>query len=433
VNLPANEIYAIGDYAVALTLFEEAFNKFGDVKRAPPRPMTSGGRAISSQLTDGRVLKQIEEGIARNSIRCGHIQKGFQMAMDSNSAQHKKECAAVLETTKSFAEAGALYEDCKLWENAASCYICMKNWSRVADLLQYIHSPKIFVQFGKAKEAEGKLREAAVSYEKANDVMNSIRLYLSADYPDDAIRVARVSGSFSGAMLVSRYFEEHGDMETALRFLIISRCYEDALLVAFKHGKSETYVQCIQDEFTAIPSEFLDGIRQVAAYFEEKKDNFKAGKYYQVCEDYKKSFALLMKAAQNRVTVDDNELMEVVIQTVIKSENESYSRTLVEAFKTGLIVAMEDHKGGNYRDAHATLVRTCKELKSHSMKIPKDIMDAHKILHYYLLVRKHVTIQNHKQAAGLLVALVDNISKFPTRKRLRGQKSSKLFYGLIIY
>lgn len=37
-----------------------------------------------------------------------------------------------------------------------------------------------------------------------------------------------------------------------------------------------------------------------------------------------------MKAAQNRVTVDDNELMEVVIQTVIKSENEAYSRALVE-------------------------------------------------------------------------------------------------------
>lgn len=273
---------------MALTLFEEAFNKFGDSKR-PIRPLTAGGRALSSQLADARVLKQIEEGIARNSIRCGHVQKGFQMALDSNSMQHKKDCAAILETSKSYAEAGALYEDCKLWENAASCYIRMKNWSRVADLLQYIQSPKIFVQFGKAKETEGKLREAAVSYEKANDVMNAIRLYLSADFPDDAIRVARTSGSLSGAMLVSRYFEEHGDMETALRFLIISRCYEDALLVAFKHGKSETYVQCIQDEFPdGVPAEFLDGIRQVASYFEEKKDNFKAGKYYQVCEDYKK-------------------------------------------------------------------------------------------------------------------------------------------------
>lgn len=84
----------------------------------------------------------------------------------------------------------------------------------------------------------------------------------------------------------------------------------------------------------------------------------------------------------------------------------------MEASKTALIVAMEDQKAGNYRDAHNTLVRTCKELKSHSMKIPKDIMDALKILHYYLLVRKHVNIQNHKQAARLLTVIVDNISKF---------------------
>ena len=92
------------------------------------------------------------------------------------------------------------------------------------------------------------------------------------------------------------------------------------------------------------------------------------------------------------------------------------SGKLVEASKTALIVSREEQTAGSYKESHNVLVETCRELKNANIKIPRDVMEALRIVHDYLLVRRHVLIQNHEKAARLLIRICDNISKFPGRK-----------------
>ena len=54
----------------------------------------------------------------------------------------------------------------------------MKNWYKVGQLLPQISSPKINIQYAKAKESEGKFEEAAKAFETAKDYDNIIRINL---------------------------------------------------------------------------------------------------------------------------------------------------------------------------------------------------------------------------------------------------------------
>jgi len=47
--------------------------------------------------------------------------------------------------------------------------------SKVGDLLKHITSPKLLIQYAKAKEHDGKYKEAAVAYKKAKDYESVIR------------------------------------------------------------------------------------------------------------------------------------------------------------------------------------------------------------------------------------------------------------------
>lgn len=71
-----------------------------------------------------------------------------------------------------------MYEKAEYFDKAASAYIKLKNWYKVGQLLPQISSPKIHIQFAKAKEIEGKFEEAAKAYETAKDYDNIIRINL---------------------------------------------------------------------------------------------------------------------------------------------------------------------------------------------------------------------------------------------------------------
>jgi len=139
--------------------------------------------------------------------------------------------------------------------------------------------------FIQAKENEGKFMEAADAYEQCGDVDSSVRNYLKADRPDEAIRVGRDSGSSVAANDIARYFEQKGDLETAMRFLVVSKFCDDALFLAFKTSKQEAYVDIVAAEYEVIPEEFKPGIRRIANYFDELKDPFKAGRMYKIAGD----------------------------------------------------------------------------------------------------------------------------------------------------
>ena len=47
--------------------------------------------------------------------------------------------------------------------------------NKVGELLKYITSPKLLIQFAKAKEHDGKYKDAAIAYKKAKDYESVIR------------------------------------------------------------------------------------------------------------------------------------------------------------------------------------------------------------------------------------------------------------------
>ena len=52
---------------------------------------------------------------------------------------------------------------------------CFISRNKVGELLKYITSPKLLIQFAKAKEHDGKYKDAAIAYKKAKDYENVIR------------------------------------------------------------------------------------------------------------------------------------------------------------------------------------------------------------------------------------------------------------------
>ena len=54
------------------------------------------------------------------------------------------------------------------------CFIFISR-NKVGELLKNISSPKLLLQFAKAKELDGKYKDAAAAYKKAKDYENVIR------------------------------------------------------------------------------------------------------------------------------------------------------------------------------------------------------------------------------------------------------------------
>uniref|UniRef100_A0A4W5LRB2 IF140/IFT172/WDR19 TPR domain-containing protein n=1 Tax=Hucho hucho TaxID=62062 RepID=A0A4W5LRB2_9TELE len=145
-------------------------------------------------------------GVARMSIRMGDIRRGAAQAISHPSRGLKKDCGVILENMKQFSEAAQLYEKGQYYDKAASVYIRCKNWSKVGELLPQVSSPKIHLQYAKAKEVDGKFKEAAQAYESARDWDNVIRVLLEhLNNPEDAVRVVRETQSIDGAKMVARW------------------------------------------------------------------------------------------------------------------------------------------------------------------------------------------------------------------------------------
>merc|ERR1719287_349787 len=75
-------------------------------------------------------------------------------------------------------EAAQLYEAAGDHDQAASLYILDLNFEAAAPLMSKIHTPKLHMQYAKAKESRGSYREALVAYERARDLDSVVRLCL---------------------------------------------------------------------------------------------------------------------------------------------------------------------------------------------------------------------------------------------------------------
>ncbi|KAG8453594.1 hypothetical protein GDO86_000286, partial [Hymenochirus boettgeri] len=373
-------------------------------------------------------------GVARMSIRMGDIRRGVNQALKHASRILKKDCGAILESMKQLSEAAQLYEKGQYFDKAASVYIRCKNWSKVGELLPHVSSPKIHLQYAKAKEADGKYKEAVVAYENAKDWDNVIRIYLDhLNNPEKAVGIVKDTQSLEGAKMVARFFLRLNDYGSAIQFLVMSKCNDEAFQLAQQHNQMEIYADIIGSENTS-----KEDHQSIALYFEGEKKHFQAGKFFLLCGQYDRA----LKHFINCPLTEDNLAIEMAIQTVGQAKDDLLTNQLIdflmgekdgmpkdakylfrlymalkqyrEAARTAIIIAREDQSAGNYRNAHDVLFSMYIELKTQKIKIPSEMATNLMILHSYILVKIFVKRGDHMKGARMLIRVANNISKFPS-------------------
>lgn len=409
----AHQLEFMGDFPVALQHFEKGLTN------TPPNEEHD---------------ETCRGGMARMSIRMGDIRRGVQMALKSNSRQLKKECAFILETMKQQSEAAMLYEKGLYYDKAASVYIKTKNWTKVGELLPNLTSPKIYAQYAKAREVDGKYQDAASAYEKAKDFDNVIRIQLDhLKNPEEAVAVVKQTGSVEGAKMVARFFQNLNDYASAIKFLVMSKCNDEAFQMAQSHGQMELYADIIGSDATT------DDYQSIALHFENNKQHFLAGKFFLLCKQHTRALKHFLRCPTSS---GDNQYIEMAIETVGQANDDTLTHQLIdylmgetdgvpkdakylfrlymalhqhrEAARTAIIIAREEQNAGNYRNAHDVLFSMHGQLRQRNIRIPAEMSTNLMILHSYVVVKLHVKHGNHLKAARLLIRVAHNISKFPS-------------------
>ncbi|MCI4395062.1 hypothetical protein PGIGA_G00175990 [Pangasianodon gigas] len=345
----------------------------------------------------------------------------------------KKDCSAILESMKQYSEAAQLYEKGQYYDKAASVYIRCKNWAKVGELLPHVSSPKIHLQYAKAKEADGKYKEAVLAYESARDWDSVIRILLEhLNNPEEAVRIVRETQSIDGAKMVARFFLRLSDYGSAIQFLVMSHCSDEAFQLAQQHGQMEVYADIIGSEAS------MEDYQSIALYFEGEKKHLLAGKFFRKCGQYSRALKHFLKCPNT----DDNVAIEMAIETVGEAKDQALSNQLIdylmgesdgipkdakylfrlymavklyrESVRTAIIIAREEQTAGNYRNAHDVLFSMYMELQNNNIKIPAEMVTNLMILHSYILVKIHVKRGDHLKGARMLIRVSNNISKFRT-------------------
>ncbi|CAL1537974.1 unnamed protein product [Lymnaea stagnalis] len=407
----AQQLEFTGDYANALSHYEKGITK------------------LEGERDHDEICAA---GIARMSIRIGDIRRGVSMAMKMPSKILKKECAGILESMKQWAEAAQLYEQGQYYDKAASVYIRGKNWAKVGELLSKITSPKIHAQYAKAKEADGRFKEAADAYKLAKEWDNVIRINLDhLQNPEEAVKIVRETQSVEGAKMVAKFFQRLNDYGSAIQFLVMSHCNDEAFQLAQQHRQMEVYADIIGADATN------EDYHSIAVYFETEKNNFLAGKFFLLSGQFTKAIKHFLKC-----NPEDGQPIELAIETVGRANDDLLTKQLVdflmgdldgtpkdakylfrlymalkkygEAARTAIIIAREEQNAGNYRNAHDVLFSMYQELKENKIKIPSEMATNLMILHSYILVKIHVKQGDHMKGARMLIRVANNISKFPS-------------------
>ncbi len=123
---------------------------------------------------------------------------------------------------------------------------------------------------------DGKHKEAAEAYLAARDYDSAVRIYLDhLNDPESAVKLVRETRSVEGAKLVARFFLRLGDFNSAIQFLVISKCADEAFRLAQQHGKMDLFAEVVGDE--AMPEDY----NSMALHFEAEKNSLQVGS----CDD----------------------------------------------------------------------------------------------------------------------------------------------------
>lgn len=82
--------------------------------------------------------------------------------------------------------------------------------------------------------------------------------------PEQAVKIVRETQSIEGAKMVARFFESINDYSSAMQFLVLSKCYNEAFAMAQQNGLMELYAQVIGEmkETELIFSVLMDMFRK---------------------------------------------------------------------------------------------------------------------------------------------------------------------------
>ncbi|OAF70691.1 WD repeat-containing protein 19 [Intoshia linei] len=371
-------------------------------------------------------------GISRCLIQSGQIREGINMALELDKKDLKLECAEILEKLKQWNEAANLYEKCNIYDKAAECYIRNKNWEAVERQLEFVHQPRLFYQFARAKEASGELEKSVLYYKKAEEYDHAIRIYLDKlNNPEDAVILVQQTDSINAAKRLARYFENTlQDYASAVQFLVLSKCHAEAFKIAQMHNQMEVYSAIVGDNAS------IDDFKSLSLYFYEKKDYLRAANFSFKCKEYKKALINYISASK----LNEKESIEGSIKTVGVANDDQLVSYLIEfllgdvdgipkdarylfklymalkkypeAAKTAIIIANEEQADGNFRNARDTLLIMELELRKQGIDPSSEMLNNLMLLQSYLMIKVHAVQKNHMLAARLLIRIANNISKF---------------------
>eukprot|EP01116_Phalansterium_solitarium_P013666 TRINITY_DN3106_c0_g1_i10.p2 TRINITY_DN3106_c0_g1~~TRINITY_DN3106_c0_g1_i10.p2 ORF type:complete len:1339 (+),score=616.68 TRINITY_DN3106_c0_g1_i10:197-4213(+) len=374
--------------------------------------------------------RQCTAGIIRMTLRLGDTQKGISMCLGVKDKTLYRECAAILESMKQYAEAAALYERGGVFEKAVTLYLQVKNHQAAGALIDKVTSPKLHGQYGKLMEEQRRYPDAEKAYSVAKEIDSVIRLNLEfLGNPEKAFNLARETRSPEGARLVAKFCQSKiGDFKTAIEFLLVAKLSDEAFVLAQKHNEMEKYTDVLGNAGT--PEEY----KRVAQYYESKNDLLNAGVFYMTCGSYPKALELFLQVGESAA--------DKAIELVGKAKQDTLTRQLIDflmgdtdgipkdpnyifrlymaldnfeqAANTAIIIARQEQELGNYKIAHGILFDTYKDLEMRRIKIPNELKQNLMLLHSYVLAKILMKQKDHMGGARMLTRVAKNISKFPS-------------------
>ncbi|KAK6745813.1 hypothetical protein RB195_012122 [Necator americanus] len=411
----AQQLEFMGDYSTALAHYENGIIEYPEEE--------------TEQILEHNEI--CRSGLARMSIRTGDIRKGIQLARDLHGRVVKRDCAIILEHLRQYGEAADLYELGQFYDRAAAVCLKAKAWGKVGELLPKVRSPKIHAQYGKVMEAEKRYKEAAVAYRNARDYDNLVRMLLDhLNMAEEAVKVVRESRSIEGAKLVAKFFSQIGDHASAIRFLVLSNCQQEAFQLAEATDHIAEYADSIEADGAS-----QEQLAFLAEYFANAGDSHNAGRFYLRAGHYRAALEYLMACGENHESLvlaieavaaaSDNKLTTRMTEYLMGEvdgmpKDAKYLFRLYvalgmtkEAATTAVVIAREEQDHGSYTVARNVLLAMYQELVAKSIRVPNEMRNSLMIIHSYLIVKGLLRRNESLKAARMLIRVMTNISRFP--------------------
>lgn len=205
--------------------------------------------------------------------------------MEMNNKQLFQDCAEALLEMNEKAKAANLFELAEDWDQACQLYVQLRAWKKVHLILPNVTNSKMHAIYAKSCENDGNFNDAIEYYRNAGDMDSIVRIYVEIlSDPHSAAEIVLETRSTDGSKMLAKFYQNVGDFEQALRFLILCGCVNDAFNLAKKFNKLRQYAELLEHSDSAQPSNFIS----VAEYFENEKYTLLAGKYFFFGKEYSK-------------------------------------------------------------------------------------------------------------------------------------------------